>query len=351
MRVIVLWADPKSPNLGSQMIAEGISTFLRDHSISSDIQFISHNQLQDICRARWYSIKGISRIRKYLKSCDLVIDMGDGDSFTSQYGMNRFLKLSALRIIVRLNSKKIILGPQSIGVSTGIKSMIARFSLYGVSAVVVRDSESMKALALIYNGPSAIATDTSWGIKSTVLKGNRKRMCLINLNGLFFSLDEPIRRKAFQKSLQNLALVLVQRNYIFDFMYHVATNTGADNDRLWETYITNEFSESKIFSPENFVEARRILGEYEFSVGSRYHFCLNSLQAGTPCIPISYGTKFDSIYQNIPNINDWGTEISIGDWEGMIDKYSTLDLRENSEMQLKLLQEFANLYTTICVSE
>jgi len=120
MRVIVLWADPNSPNLGSQMIAEGIKAFLRVNSEASDIEFVSHNQIQQICQGKWYPVLGISRIRKYLKSCDLVIDMGDGDSFTGAYGLNRFVKLCALRVIVSLNSTRIILGPQTIGTFRGV---------------------------------------------------------------------------------------------------------------------------------------------------------------------------------------------------------------------------------------
>jgi len=349
MNVIVLWADSKSPNLGCQMLAEGIETFLRIHTNVSDIQFISHDELKEFLCMRIFSLRRLHQIRKDLKRFDLVIDMGDGDSFTIDYGKKRFLKLCAIRVFFSLNAKKIILGPQTIGSFSGINRIVARISLYGVSAVAVRDSESLKALSRIYGGTSIIATDISWCMKKEIAQRKSKK-CLINLNGLYFSLQEPEKLKIFQKTLQNLALVLAKRKYTFDFMHHVTGNVGIDNDQLWETHIISEFPTSRIFSPSKFQDARRILKDYEFSVGTRYHFCLNSLQAGTPCIPISYGKKFDSVYQNLANRKDFGEEILIEDWEVMIDRFCNLDLKENDQIQSNLIEEFAKFYKGFIVS-
>ena len=206
----------------------------------------------------------------------------------------------------------------------------------------------MKSIPSLFEGPSALATHISWLIQSSASTGMRKQRCLINLNGLFFDTTEPLKREAFQETLRNLASVLHQKNYSFDFMYHVTPNKGADNDRVWENHITSEFPDAQIFCPSNFLEARKILGDYEFSVGSRFHFCLNSLQADTPCIPISYGGKLDSIHQNFQSNNDWGTAISISKWDELIHEYRAIDMKINRDTQEKLLDNFTAIHK--CVS-
>jgi colanic acid/amylovoran biosynthesis protein len=343
VRVIVLWADPESPNLGSQMLAEGILSFLKGTPGYKEISFISHNQIRQIRQTKWYSIRGILRLKSQLNHCELIIDMGDGDSFATQYGFTRFVKICALRLIARSNSTKVILGPQSIGAFTGINKIIAKFSLAKVKAVAGRDTDSMKSLSSIFEGPSTISTDISWLIQTPLSSGERAKKCLINLNGLFFNSNSS-NRDAFQESLANLVSVLKHRNYGFDFMYHVAPNQGLDNDRVWGNYIASNFPHAQVFCPSHFLQAREILQKYEFSVGSRYHFCLNSVQANTPCIPIYYSAKFSSIYQNIPIQSYWGTTITITEWSELIAKFCSIDLDKNRETQQKMIEGFSFLY-------
>lgn len=67
----------------------------------------------------WISTKelltGQSRFLAELAQCDLVLDIGEGDSFTDIYGLRRFRYHIASKLVALHSGKPLILSPQTIG--------------------------------------------------------------------------------------------------------------------------------------------------------------------------------------------------------------------------------------------
>ena len=342
MKILVLWADPNSTNLGSQMLAKGIQLLIENMNKNIEIEFFSHNQIQEIYNGKWYTFQGLIRICKLFSGFDLAIDMGDGDSFTLNYGLRRFLKLSILRFIAGLKCQKLILGPQSIGQFNEIGLLFAKFTMIHVSAVAVRDLESLKNLQRLFRGPHVLSSDVSWIIPTSVTS-NKNSKCLINLNGLFHEEYLGRSNNIFKLSIDNLVTALGINGFTFDFLNHVQIDGNQENDSYWEDYIVTKFPSSIIHSPISFYEARNVIAKYNITVGTRYHFCLNSVQVGIPCIPIAYSSKFKSIYHNEKDLTSWSDLISVCEWNKLLHSYSSLDLKDNRRNQELLLNNFAEL--------
>jgi colanic acid/amylovoran biosynthesis protein len=60
-------------------------------------------------------VTGRSPFLRELEECDLVLDIGEGDSFTDIYGMRRFRVHIASKIAVLAKRRPLILSPQTIG--------------------------------------------------------------------------------------------------------------------------------------------------------------------------------------------------------------------------------------------
>ena len=97
VKVLVLWADPDSPNLGVRALAQGIRDLLPD---SASVTFASHRKPLDsgslsLKRLGIAAVWPWGQVKSELAQYDLIIDVGEGDSFASIYGAKRFAKMLA----------------------------------------------------------------------------------------------------------------------------------------------------------------------------------------------------------------------------------------------------------------
>ena len=99
-----------------------------------------------------------------LRSCDLVLDIGAGDSFADIYGLRRFAFMALSKLCVLIVARPLILAPQTIGPFTHVVSRtLAGFLIRACRAVVTRDELSSEFVRQFNLGQKLVeATDVAF---------------------------------------------------------------------------------------------------------------------------------------------------------------------------------------------
>ena len=91
-----------------------------------------------------------SNLYSELKSCDLIFDIGEGDSFSDIYGLKRFYLHVITKFMVLSSGKKLILSPQTIGpYSKTVSRLFAKYIMNKCAQVFARDDLSKAYLTKI----------------------------------------------------------------------------------------------------------------------------------------------------------------------------------------------------------
>ena len=136
------------------------------------------------------SIRAQRAIAKAVRSCDLCIDLTDGDSFSDIYGKKRFYWRTAEKAFVLFCGKKLLLGPQTYGpyLSAGANkfaALVLKRALY----VYARDEQSAALVKELTGREVLVSTDIAFKLPLDI----RERLCGtqtkigINISGLLWN--------------------------------------------------------------------------------------------------------------------------------------------------------------------
>ena len=136
---------------------------------------------------------GQSKFLKDLEACDMVLDIGEGDSFTDIYGLKRYLFLIISKFAVLVKGKPLILSPQTIGpfdywFTRKISSMLMR----RCKRVYARDGLSFDYLKQCgLNENIDVAIDVAFKLPFAKFKYQKSKSDQVrvglNVSGLLFS--------------------------------------------------------------------------------------------------------------------------------------------------------------------
>lgn len=243
-----------------------------------------------------------------LRRCDLVFDIGGGDSFTDIYGVKRFLTIWATKIRTRLNGRPLILSPQTIGpFNTAWARPLARMVMNRSDFIVTRDAPSSRFLDdLGIRAERLEATDVAMGLPydpPAPRTDDRIRVGL-NVSGLLFSGGytgaNQFGLKADYPALirRIITWFLDQPGVELHLVGHVQSHTQPieDDHRVGEA-LAREFPEtivSPFFSSPS--EAKSYIAGCDFFLGARMHATIAAFSAGVPVIPMAYSRKFIGVF-------------------------------------------------------
>jgi colanic acid/amylovoran biosynthesis protein len=304
-RVLVLWADSRSANLGVRVLAEGMASLARmawgsDATVDfqdfgpgdSAIGFGGRNIIRDIGRDD-------GPIASKLRQYDVVLDSGAGDSFASIYGPKRLAIMRySQRRAARL-SVPLILGPQTIGpFESPLSRSVGAATLRDARQVHARDHVSQQKAAEL-GGMALLSTDVVFALPNP--EPARKRDVIVNVSGLLWNSDAHGSASAYRRQVIELVNGLISRGRDVSLLAHVLDNPTSDNDvpavRAAAAAVGDRV---EVVVPHDLPHARSILANAELVIGSRMHACLNALSTGTTAIPWAYSRKF------APLMNDLG---------------------------------------------
>jgi len=243
------------------------------------------------------------RYRKVLDECDVVIDLGGGDSFTDIYGINRYMRVVFLqKIFPILKAKKFILMPQTIGPFDGFFTrVVANQLMKKIPKIYPRDRQSKDYLdKYIRKGEYHEIIDMAFTLpfKKAQKSENGLTRIGINVSGLLWNKGYTNIKIDYQELTKNMIEHFLSINTQVVLVGHVLTEPGSIEDdytvnlELKKLYPSVEVA-PKFSSP---IEAKSFISGLDFFTGARMHACIAAYSSGVPVVPIAYSRKFNGMF-------------------------------------------------------
>jgi colanic acid/amylovoran biosynthesis protein len=245
-----------------------------------------------------------------VRKCDIVLDIGAGDSFSDIYGIKRFLKYSLAKMTVHAAKRPLIVSPQTIGpFKRGWARWLALFSLRRSTAIFTRDELSIDFLRNVgFTGTVQQASDVALRLPYTPpparVPGGPVKIG-INVSGLLMN-GGYTGANMFGLASDYPALM---RRLIGEFarregcevhlVAHVLSKHFAVEDD-WQASETlaREVPGNIVLGPRfaNPSEAKSYIAGLDFFMGARMHACIAAFSSGVPVVPMAYSRKFAGLF-------------------------------------------------------
>lgn len=252
---------------------------------------------------RFYETKTNGICRKKIKSCDFVIDLTQGDSFTDIYGMGRFISYSMDKLNVEFLGVPLILGPQTYGpFKKRISRAVAKFIINHSKVAFARDKLSYEYLKDVIKaqGNIKVVTDLAFGLPYKQGDKITKGCIGFNPSGLLWPNKIEATKTEFMLSCKYDSLCdcvieeLIKRKYEVHLISHVRADVAVCqklHEKYPETVMVAEF--------ESPMEAKSYISSMDAFIGSRMHATIAALSSGIPVLPVAYSRKFEGLFNNL----------------------------------------------------
>ncbi|MGO4651541.1 polysaccharide pyruvyl transferase family protein [Arthrobacter sp. 2RAF22] len=306
-RVLVLWADDSSSNLGVRALSQGaLSLAQQAWGPDTEVDFQSFDfgplgtQLSGKVVLKG-TLTGSKVLRNRMAKYDAVIDTGAGDSFTDIYGLKRMAIMFYTRHVAQAAGVPVILSPQTIGPFNSVLGRLAaRRTLKRAKTVFVRDSTSLDYARRLGYEPDCLSTDVVFALPQPNSSGSDRADIVLNVSGLLWSTDAHGSRLRYREMTRDLIRRLIAADREITLMPHVIDNPSLDNDMTAVKELVAEFGDKvAVFVPAGLDDVRAFVADSQVVIGARMHACLNALSVGTPAIPLAYSRKFAPLLSDI----------------------------------------------------
>lgn len=258
----------------------------------------------------------VRRIRVYrrdfrdaVRACDLVLDIGEGDSWADIYGMQRFRFHWLSKNIVRSLGKPLILSPQTIGPFDGaLARWLACQVMRRCTRIFARDNLSsacLRDLGMTANVDEAI--DVAFRLpfsKPERAAADGKVRVGINVSGLLFNGGYTGNNQFgltinYAAAMRELLRQLTARPEVeVHLVSHVIEpHMPVEDDVTAARQLAGEFPGvivAPVFTRPS--EAKTYIAGMDFFTGARMHACIAAFSSGVPVVPIAYSRKFNGLF-------------------------------------------------------
>ena len=254
---------------------------------------------------------------KIIKSADLILDIGQGDSFADIYGTDRFKWIDLIHKIARIFNKPYILLPQTIGPFSDdhIKTKAVR-SISKSAFVMARDKQSYDYVRKIAPQQENVREYIDIAF---FLPFQRKEFVAgkihvgLNISALLwhggYTGDNQFGLKCdYQKTVyQIIDYFLSKPDVMLHLVPHVVgSERHVENDYaisfdLCEKYQNDRLVLAPLFlSP---VDAKSYISGLDFFMGARMHATIAAFSSGVPVVPMAYSRKFNGLFNDTLHYN------------------------------------------------
>lgn len=305
MRVLILWADDRSPNLGVRALGAGTAALVRGvwpraevvhHSYGSRVTPVPMGSVRSAAKELLTSRGGVV---DWLRGFDVVIDTRAGDSFADIYGLERLVVQNLMSEAVRRSGTPLVLGPQTIGpFRTARGRWLGKRALGQAAVVLARDSASAERAAGLGRPATAVVTDVVFALDQP--EAAAPHDVVLNVSGLLWNTDAHGDSAAYRQAVVGIARALLAQGREVALLAHVLASSKIDNDEaVLPEVISSVGADLEILVPDSLNEVRAMVAGARLTIGSRMHACLNSLSTGTPAIPLAYSDKFTPLFADL----------------------------------------------------
>lgn len=249
------------------------------------------------------------KIIKEIASCDIIFDIGEGDSFSDIYGLSRFSKMSISKLVSVFKNRKLVLSPQTIGpFESKISKIVSKFIMSKCSVVVARDYQSKAILDAMQLNNTVESVDVAFLLpfNKNLEKSDKIRVGL-NVSALLYHGGyNKTNQFGLRVDYSELINKLIQKLVLNDlYEVHLIPHVIPDNMPVENDYVVamdlHERYPSTIVSPlfKSPIEAKSYIAGMDFFAGARMHATIAAFSAGVPVLPMAYSRKFNGLYESI----------------------------------------------------
>jgi polysaccharide pyruvyl transferase WcaK-like protein len=237
--------------------------------------------------------------------CDLVLDIGAGDSFSDIYGWKRFTYLALSKWLVLRAKCPLILSPQTLGpFRNRAARRVASALIRRAEAVFARDRKSIEALAgdAVARGireTTDVAFRLPYDAPPAAAPGRQTARVGLNLSALLFHGQARFAMTCDFQSLarQLLSAFSARERCEVVLVPHVFSNDPQEDDyRLAETLAGTCPGVTVAPRFRGPCEAKTFIAGLDFFAGARMHACIAAFSAGVPVVPLAYSRKFSGLF-------------------------------------------------------
>lgn len=300
MRVLVLWGDEHSSNMGVQALGQGLEALAKQvwPTCAVDFQSYGPGSAPQRVAARNLAAAWSRRddsITDWLRSYDLVIDSGAGDSFSDIYGLRRLVEMTTMRELVVRAGVPLVLGPQTIGpFTTVVGRRLARRSVRMARLVIARDSTSAGYCRTELGRQASLGTDVVFAIEK--MPPARVRDVVLNVSGLLWEPNPHVDHVAYRRETVALCRGLLDAGRDVTLLCHVASSAEVAAAHEVNRGAAGDLD---VIVPRDLREARAVIAGGALTIGARMHASLNSLSVGVPAQPWAYSRKFGPLLDDL----------------------------------------------------
>ena len=336
LRIGLMGLSFKSANLGCTALAisfyAGLTSILNDADI--DAEFLAIGDNADI--GKYFNPRYKVEFIEYhlsrpmtlfmairaLKTCEIVFDFTEGDSFADIYGRARFYRSIVLKRILEYKHIPLVLGPQTYGPFDKLDcKLIAKRIINDAYKVYSRDDKSKMYLDEIgVNRKIDVSTDVAFRLPyfKSKEKDDSGTYIGINVSGLLWE-DSESGKNSLGLSINYIEYIkgLVARlgsmpEYKMFLIPHVGTEIdGIESDYGACYKVYKDFPNCTLL--EGFtdpIRAKTALAQMDIVIAARMHASIGAFSSGVFTIPFAYSRKFEGYYGklNYPIIVDGKSE-------------------------------------------
>lgn len=248
--------------------------------------------------------------------CDLVVDIGEGDSFSDLYGSRRFVMQILSKMAAIRRNIPLVLAPQTIGpFASPLARVAARHVINRSTATFARDHRSMRVLSEMgITAATAEAIDVAFRLGHSPVRhpGSTLKVGL-NVSALLYHQGYTGKNQfAMTIDYRQMIETLIDRftamegvelslfAHVLEWQTPINTTVSPEDDYTTSRDIQARFPKVRLAPAfTSAIEAKSWIAGLDFVISGRMHACIAAYSTGVPVVPIAYSRKFNGLFESL----------------------------------------------------
>ncbi len=316
---LVIVGNFGSTNIGDEALLESLLLLVRDipGGSTAPIHVLSSDPADTLARYNAYNITSsplfpcgfrtiltatipfIQNFSKLLTSSHVLF--GGGGLYTDKHSIYPMILWGTQHFFLCtiLRKKVMIIGQSFHTPRTALGKFILKYILKSSEQILVRDEGSKESIASLTTKSIEVLPDLAFLLPRVTSQKKEGINIALSLRPDQFT--TPFFLRSICESLKNIGAThvdLVPMQYIKEEDMSILKSFG-------EQYLTPANIVWTLTKPKNYQDVMQIISQNSFSLGMRLHFCIFSVLANTPVLPLSYSAKVSGVFEkmNIPTVS------------------------------------------------
>lgn len=239
---------------------------------------------------------------------DLMIDIGEGDSFTDIYGKKRFYVQFSTKLLGILSGARLVFAPQTIGPFNGsVVRLLAAWIMKRSQDIYVRDQKSGQ-FAREMGIQTTEVSDVAFSLPFNAMP-RRTESVGVNVSGLLWNggyggNNDFSLKVDYKDFILRTVRGLRERGKEVHLIGHVISeDLPVEDDYRACIAVKEQFEQDeqvklapRFTSP---IEAKSYISQMSFFTGARMHATIGAFSASVPTVPIAYSRKFSGVFGSL----------------------------------------------------